>query len=254
MAEPISLNVGGVRYTTSMSTLTRYPDSMLGRMFCGDLPSTKDKEGAYFIDGDGQLFRFVLNFLRRNDLCLPQDFKELDLLKKEADFYQIQPLIEALSHITFGTSIDGMIVEISEWRNFPNTPNNASAAGMTTMMMIDAPARFFRCLSGDLPSVMLSEIQRLGGTPMGTQGFRPYQNMHSMGNGFVSVLDFRRELPVTRVVLEDRLRLNGGRLHSCQSYSDSHPQPHPRSPAPRACTSRNSTWFIPNSFLNGRCS
>jgi len=76
MGEPVSLNVGGVRYTTSLSTLTKHPDSMLGRMFGGDLPTAKDKEGAYFIEGNGQLFRFVLDFLRRNKLCLPEDFKE----------------------------------------------------------------------------------------------------------------------------------------------------------------------------------
>ena len=76
MAEPISLNVGGVRYTTSLSTLTRYPDSMLGRMFGGNFPTATDKDGAYFIDGDGQLFRFVLNFLRRNELFSVGEWKK----------------------------------------------------------------------------------------------------------------------------------------------------------------------------------
>merc|ERR1711990_1221239 len=41
-------------------------------MFGGDLPTAKDKEGAYFIEGNGQLFRFVLDFLRRNELCLSE--------------------------------------------------------------------------------------------------------------------------------------------------------------------------------------
>merc|ERR1712212_1432050 len=66
-------------------------------MFGGDLPTAKDKEGAYFIEGNGQLFRFVLDFLRRNELCLPEDFKEHKLLRLEADFYQIRPLIDALN-------------------------------------------------------------------------------------------------------------------------------------------------------------
>ena len=50
---PITLDVGGVRYKTSLMTLTRYPDSMLGRMFGGDIPSTTDQDGAFFIDRDG---------------------------------------------------------------------------------------------------------------------------------------------------------------------------------------------------------
>uniref|UniRef100_A0A8C4R8F7 Potassium channel tetramerization domain containing 6b n=1 Tax=Eptatretus burgeri TaxID=7764 RepID=A0A8C4R8F7_EPTBU len=97
MAEPVTLNVGGQLYTTSMSTLSRYPDSMLGAMFHGDLPTARDSQGNYFIDRDGSLFRFVLNFLRTSVLTLPQDFKEIDLLREEADFYQIEALIQCLN-------------------------------------------------------------------------------------------------------------------------------------------------------------
>ena len=97
MDEVINLNVGGRIYTTSRSTLTRYPDSMLGAMFSGRISSTRDLEGNFVIDGDGPLFRFVLNFLRRSVLTLPEDFKELDMLAAEADFYQIQELIDAVA-------------------------------------------------------------------------------------------------------------------------------------------------------------
>ncbi|XP_066305221.1 BTB/POZ domain-containing protein KCTD19-like [Branchiostoma lanceolatum] len=92
----VSLNVGGHIYTTARSTLTRYPDSMLGAMFGGDLRTLQDDQGRYFIDRNGRLFEHVLNFLRTSQLVLPEDFKELPLLEMEADFYQIKPLIEAL--------------------------------------------------------------------------------------------------------------------------------------------------------------
>ena len=46
----IKLNVGGVHYSTSTSTLSKYSDSMLGRLVNGDLPTTKDEDGAIFID------------------------------------------------------------------------------------------------------------------------------------------------------------------------------------------------------------
>ncbi|XP_078681685.1 uncharacterized protein LOC144916433, partial [Branchiostoma floridae x Branchiostoma belcheri] len=95
-SEVVTLDVGGHIYRTTMTTLTRYPDSMLGAMFGGDLETLRDDQGRYFIDRDGTLFRHVLNFLRTGQLVLPEDFKELPLLKMEADFYQIQPLIEAL--------------------------------------------------------------------------------------------------------------------------------------------------------------
>ena len=92
----INLNVGGRFYTTSISTLTKYPDSMLGRMFEGDLPSAKDAQGNVVIDRDGELFRYVLTFLRSSKLILPENFKELALLKEEAEFYQIPELIAAV--------------------------------------------------------------------------------------------------------------------------------------------------------------
>ncbi|XP_018921957.1 BTB/POZ domain-containing protein KCTD6-like isoform X1 [Cyprinus carpio] len=97
LTHPVTLNVGGHLYTSSISTLQRYPDSMLGAMFRGDFPTTRDAQGNYFIDRDGTLFRYILNFLRTSELTLPVDFMEMDLLRKEADFYQIEPLIQCLS-------------------------------------------------------------------------------------------------------------------------------------------------------------
>ncbi|XP_038052322.1 BTB/POZ domain-containing protein KCTD21-like [Patiria miniata] len=97
MDDLVNLNVGGCVYTTSRSTLTRYPRSMLAAMFSGELdPSVRDANGAYTIDGDGPIFRHVLNFLRRGKLNLPEDFKEWDLLTSEADFYQVGDLTDAV--------------------------------------------------------------------------------------------------------------------------------------------------------------
>ncbi len=42
----VTLNVGGTVYTTAASTLCRLPDSMLARMFDGDLPPAgQDSKG-----------------------------------------------------------------------------------------------------------------------------------------------------------------------------------------------------------------
>lgn len=94
--EIISLNVGGTIYSTSLSTLQTYPHSMLGSMFSGRFECTRDKNGNYFIDRDGNLFRYVLNFLRNSTLEVPDNFIEMRALRKEAEFYQIEPLIEAI--------------------------------------------------------------------------------------------------------------------------------------------------------------
>jgi hypothetical protein len=45
----IDLNVGGIVYTTTLATLTKYPSSMLAKMFSGRIPTDKDQHGRYFI-------------------------------------------------------------------------------------------------------------------------------------------------------------------------------------------------------------
>ncbi|XP_028989040.1 BTB/POZ domain-containing protein KCTD21-like [Betta splendens] len=92
----VSLNVGGEVYATTLDTLTRCRDSMLGAMFTGQLPVVKDARGNVFIDRDGKVFRHILNFLRSSSLDLPESFTELALLRREADFFQIHPLLEEI--------------------------------------------------------------------------------------------------------------------------------------------------------------
>ncbi|XP_074839170.1 BTB/POZ domain-containing protein KCTD11 [Carettochelys insculpta] len=96
---PITLNVGGTVYTTTLETLTRFPDSMLGAMFRDPRPACTDHRGHYFIDRDGKAFRHVLNFLRQGRLELPEVYPELGLLQAEAGFYQIQPLLAELGRL-----------------------------------------------------------------------------------------------------------------------------------------------------------
>lgn len=91
--------MGGVEYSTTKATLCTYPDSMLAKMFDGDLPSTKDEDGRVIIDRDGELFGYILNFLRSSKLALPKDFKKIDQLGLEADFFQIEQLTETIDKI-----------------------------------------------------------------------------------------------------------------------------------------------------------
>lgn len=96
--DPVSLNVGGEIYTTTVDTLTRCRDSMLGAMFTGQIPLLRDNQGNVFIDRDGKVFRYILHYLRSSSLDLPDGFTELSLLRREADFFQIRPLLEEIHH------------------------------------------------------------------------------------------------------------------------------------------------------------
>ena len=51
---PITLNVGG----TSLVTLSRFSESVLCKMFEGAFSLKSEKDGSYFIDRDGQTFRY----------------------------------------------------------------------------------------------------------------------------------------------------------------------------------------------------
>lgn len=96
LQDPVSLNVGGEIYTTTLDTLTRCRDSMLGAMFTGQIPVLRDTQGNIFIDRDGKVFRYILNYLRSSCLDLPNGFSELALLRREADFFQIRPLLQEI--------------------------------------------------------------------------------------------------------------------------------------------------------------
>ena len=91
----INLNIGGSKFTTTATTLTRFPDTMLGAMFSGRHKLTADASGHYFIDRDGTHFRHILNYLR----C-PEDFDASSIsadhkkeLKKEAEYYGLDLLM-----------------------------------------------------------------------------------------------------------------------------------------------------------------
>lgn len=90
--ENIELNVGGKFYSTSVFTLTREPDSLLGKLFSGRRKIYKDANGKFVIDRDGILFRYILDYLRCKKLHLPEDFSEIERLKIEADYYELQDL------------------------------------------------------------------------------------------------------------------------------------------------------------------
>ena len=85
----VKLNVGGSKFETTLSTLTRYPDSMLGAMFSGRHEVPPDDEGYVFIDRDGTHFRAILNFLRSGFVDQPRSEQAANELKRELEYYQL---------------------------------------------------------------------------------------------------------------------------------------------------------------------
>lgn len=83
----VCLNVGDQLFTTTKSTLNRYPSTALKSIL-----KNCDREGKVFIDRDGRMFKYILGFLRTGELCLPDDFSDFDSLTREAKFYKLETL------------------------------------------------------------------------------------------------------------------------------------------------------------------
>ena len=96
----IRLLVGGREHATTRDTLSMVPDSFLDRLVSGELPSTLDEQGRYFIDRNGELFVFVLDWLRTAgdaEVVARASPDVLGRLRIEADFYGIDDLAAACS-------------------------------------------------------------------------------------------------------------------------------------------------------------
>lgn len=79
-------------YTTTQSTLRKFPNSKLADMFSAPHKLLKDAEGRCFIDRDGTHFSAILEYLRSEEVPT----KNLLEVHKEAVYYNITPLVKIL--------------------------------------------------------------------------------------------------------------------------------------------------------------
>ena len=70
--------------------------SMLHAMFSGRFDTKPGEDGSYFIDRDGTHFRYILNYLRTEELIVPNDEIIRRELLAEAKNYQVEGMITEL--------------------------------------------------------------------------------------------------------------------------------------------------------------
>ncbi|OON18896.1 K+ channel tetramerization domain protein, partial [Opisthorchis viverrini] len=92
----LTLNVGGTLYTTTRTTLEHNPDSYLAKLLTNS-SALRDVNHNLFIDRDPSLFRYILDYCRYGKLCIPRNFDELERLKEEASFYELNKLVDIIS-------------------------------------------------------------------------------------------------------------------------------------------------------------
>mmetsp|Transcript_69347 Transcript_69347/g.206510 ORF Transcript_69347/g.206510 Transcript_69347/m.206510 type:complete len:856 (+) Transcript_69347:25-2592(+) len=97
-AGPVTLNVGGVRYTTSRLTLSGCPK--LKEL----VSSPPGPDGAYFLDRDGRFFSEVLNFLRDGPelFAAPAEVDARRVLQREAAFFELPALAKCVQDVYVG--------------------------------------------------------------------------------------------------------------------------------------------------------
>ncbi|KAG8448068.1 hypothetical protein GDO86_015242 [Hymenochirus boettgeri] len=95
----IELNVGGQVYITRYPTLVSVPGSLLFEMFSqrNSRPMARDSKGRFFLDRDGFLFRYVLDYMRDQQLVLPDHFPEKLRLQREAEYFRLPELVKILA-------------------------------------------------------------------------------------------------------------------------------------------------------------
>uniref|UniRef100_A0A8D2LY35 BTB domain-containing protein n=1 Tax=Varanus komodoensis TaxID=61221 RepID=A0A8D2LY35_VARKO len=97
--EIVELNVGGQVYITRRSTLVSVAGSLLWEMFAQRSAKAlaRDSKGRFFVDRDGFLFRYILDYMRDQQLVLPEHFPERGRLQREAEYFRLPELAKSLA-------------------------------------------------------------------------------------------------------------------------------------------------------------
>ena len=114
-------------------------DSFLDRLVSGELPSTLDEQGRYFIDRNGELFVFVLDWLRTAgdaEVVARASPDVLGRLRIEADFYGIDDLAAACT-----ANLERLAQKDKENRVRAAAPRRVAAAAAPSMKEPSPPPR-----------------------------------------------------------------------------------------------------------------
>uniref|UniRef100_A0A3Q3ILW3 BTB domain-containing protein n=1 Tax=Monopterus albus TaxID=43700 RepID=A0A3Q3ILW3_MONAL len=178
----IELNVGGQVYVTRHKTLIAVPDSLLWDMFSKKSPKelARDSKGRFFLDRDGFLFRYILDYLRDLNLVLPDYFPEKSRLQREADFFQLRDLAKRLSpRVSKDNSISE---EISHSDTEEGAQQSGSSGGTETLRVVS--------VSGAMRSPSL-DSRKSGYITIG------YRGSYTIGRDIQTDPKFRRVARIT---------------------------------------------------------
>jgi BTB/POZ domain len=128
LPKTIRFNVGGKDFEISRSTLELYPHTMLARIAAAAWTGGKchDPSDPVFIDRDGDLFRYVLNYMRNNgEVSLPMTESKQSFLK-EMEYYGFDMVNEDC--VALGTIAEAHKIVASASGNFQDDLSKVNAS------------------------------------------------------------------------------------------------------------------------------
>lgn len=96
----VVLDVGGEKFTTSVETLTREKHTYFTALFSKQWQLERDPDDkSIFIDRDGKLFHYILNYLRNNRISMEvmENASLRQLLIVEAEYFHLHQMIFLLT-------------------------------------------------------------------------------------------------------------------------------------------------------------
>jgi len=70
--------------------LTKIEGNYLHDIFTGKMNIILDRNNMVFIDRDGEYFGYVLDYLRDEEVIMPDDLLIVEMIMKEFEFYRIE--------------------------------------------------------------------------------------------------------------------------------------------------------------------
>ena len=94
---PVTLNIGGTLFMTTISTLVQDPNTILATKVNSE---RSGPDGSYFFDRDPTHFRYILNYLRTGVVYEPDSELEKRQLLLEAKYYNVSEIVRQLDRFS----------------------------------------------------------------------------------------------------------------------------------------------------------
>jgi len=114
LKDPITMNVGGELFSTSLATLRAKTGTYLEKMFRKGSSTTCSADGSYFIDRDPSTFGYVLEYLRSDDMLVKSGDESIRMqVLDDAKFFQLSASLQV--YLRWSSLREGLDLSYAEF-------------------------------------------------------------------------------------------------------------------------------------------